>query len=363
MAPRTNLFPTQHVSVTAAPSSISYQLIAATALFILAILGIILFTIITIQNQKLDSLVIDLAGRQRMLHQRHMKEVILVSQGHQADYMTTRTIAFETLQALLHGGVARVNLQTNRTDIIPSAPSPALIEKLQAQQTLLAEFAQKADTFLQNSSTDSHHTPHLHALLDLTANLHTVADEAVRLYSLQTSSKIQWMIRWELIIGAMVAVLGIFLTRQVLRATRALKEETASRQQSELSLQESEKRYEQIVTTAKEAIITMTSDQHILLFNSAAESLFGLPSPSAKGQPFSQFLSAQSSQWLTQHIHASHSREGQEAMISEKKGLHGRRANGQEFPAEATIQSITISDQTFFTIIFRDRSSDVIVPI
>ena len=49
-------------------------LLTLTSVFIVTLFGIVLYTIFTIQDQKLDGVLVDLAGRQRMLNQRHMKE-------------------------------------------------------------------------------------------------------------------------------------------------------------------------------------------------------------------------------------------------------------------------------------------------
>ena len=71
-------------------SQVSQRLIATTTLFLLTIFGILFFTISTIQGQKFDSLIVDLAGRQRMLNQQYMREILLISQGEKADLSSTQ---------------------------------------------------------------------------------------------------------------------------------------------------------------------------------------------------------------------------------------------------------------------------------
>jgi ABC-type proline/glycine betaine transport system permease subunit len=71
-------------------SSISHWLIVLLALFLAGLFVIVAFTISGLQDRKFDALVIDLAGRQGMLQQRHMKEILLVRQGIKVDYFTTR---------------------------------------------------------------------------------------------------------------------------------------------------------------------------------------------------------------------------------------------------------------------------------
>jgi len=56
------------------------------ALYLITMFGILAYTIFTFQSQRSDAVVIDLAGRQRMLNTRHMMQIFLVSRGVQADY-------------------------------------------------------------------------------------------------------------------------------------------------------------------------------------------------------------------------------------------------------------------------------------
>ena len=56
--------------------SIGQKMAFIPGLFIIALVGILLYTIVTLQGQQSDAVVINLAGRQRMLNQRHLKEVL-----------------------------------------------------------------------------------------------------------------------------------------------------------------------------------------------------------------------------------------------------------------------------------------------
>ena len=110
-------------------------------LFVITIIGMLVHTFLTFHSQKSDALVIDLAGRQRMLHQQHMKQLLLVSQGGEADYHYTRQILNESLAALLHGGPAVLTIGEHETVELPPAPSIGIRQKLSQQKTLIEEFA------------------------------------------------------------------------------------------------------------------------------------------------------------------------------------------------------------------------------
>src|SRR5262245_3519756 len=59
---------------------------------------------------------------------------------------------------------------------------------------------------------------------------------------------------------------------------------------AEESLRESKERLSGIVSSAMDAIITVDENQRIILFNEAAERMFGCPAAEALGQPFNRFI-------------------------------------------------------------------------
>ncbi|HLO05436.1 MAG TPA: PAS domain-containing protein, partial [Terriglobales bacterium] len=61
-------------------------------------------------------------------------------------------------------------------------------------------------------------------------------------------------------------------------------------EQSTVALQESQDRLSGILGSAMDAIITVDRDQRILLFNSAAEQMFGCPAAEAVGQLVVRFI-------------------------------------------------------------------------
>jgi two-component system, OmpR family, sensor histidine kinase KdpD len=212
------------------------------ALFVLTIVGALFYTIITLHEQKLDALVVDLAGRQRMLNERHMKEILLVSHGSPAAYGYTREVLTETGQALTNGGPAILALGQNDKVDLPPAPTVKIREKLKEQKRLLAEFTVYADAFLQIVPTDPSYAAKLRGLLERNARLHDSANETVRLLADHSKSKIAAMIVWEMVIGLIVMAFGILLAGQIIHANRALESEIAERKRAEHELRLSEAR-------------------------------------------------------------------------------------------------------------------------
>lgn len=335
-------------------SPVSRRLIATTTLFLLTIFGILFFTIYTIQDQEFDSIVVDLAGRQRMLNQRYMREVLLISRGEQADLSSTQTILLNTVDALMNGGTAVIHLKTGQTVLLPPAPTDEILEKLKEQKSLINQFIAKADVFLQSSSGSTKAEATLPELLDLNSNVHQVANEVVKLFDEHSATKISWMIQWEVFVVLIVGLFGIVLTRQIRQTNRTLENEIAERTRSENSLRDSEERYSRILDTAMDAILTIDHRYKIVLFNQAAENMFGLSMEQAIGRPFNEFLSSQSVDLFNSYVADLHNGDRPQAYIGERDGFRAHRMNGNEFPVEVSLSKVIIAGNPLITVILRD---------
>src|SRR3990170_2956648 len=73
------------------------KLASVPAALILAIAVMLAYTIVTLEGQKTDSVVVDMIARQRMLNQRYLKELLLASQGAETEMAYTRKVLDETL--------------------------------------------------------------------------------------------------------------------------------------------------------------------------------------------------------------------------------------------------------------------------
>lgn len=111
-----------------------------------------------------------------------------------------------------------------------------------------------------------------------------------------------------------------------------------------------------LVESATDAIISVDEDQLIVLFNPAAERMFGLPAAEALGQPLDALLPVES-----RHIHAEHLRAFARSGLSSRsmegsRALQGRRASGELFPIEASISQVEMQGHKRFTVILRDTT-------
>lgn len=108
-----------------------------------------------------------------------------------------------------------------------------------------------------------------------------------------------------------------------------------------------------------DAIITVDERQRIVLFNAAAEHVFGCPKQEAIGAPLDWFIPER---FRAQH--GAHVRGfGGSSTVTRRMGVQrivtGLRRNGEEFPIDASISQITEGDAKFYTVILRDVTERV----
>ncbi|MFQ5865758.1 MAG: sigma 54-interacting transcriptional regulator [bacterium] len=134
----------------------------------------------------------------------------------------------------------------------------------------------------------------------------------------------------------------------------ALVRDITERKKAEQALRESEERLSRILESAMDAIITINQDKCIVLFNEAAEKVFRCPSAEAIGQPLDRYLSESLSNLITNYMKAFGKRKKSKQYMWAAEGLTARRADGGEFPIEATISQVEVSGQKLYTVILRD---------
>jgi PAS domain S-box-containing protein len=128
------------------------------------------------------------------------------------------------------------------------------------------------------------------------------------------------------------------------------------RKHAEESLRESQARLAGIVDTAMDAIVSVDAAQRITLFNAAAEQMFECSAAEALGQPLDRFIPATLRERHRQHVAGF----GRGNTPKRRMGIvTGVRANGEEFPIEASISQLEFGGQKLFTVILRDITARV----
>src|SRR6266581_1703613 len=150
-----------------------------------------------------------------------------------------------------------------------------------------------------------------------------------------------WLLGTVILSDMLVIGVGIFIAaREVLTA--------------ENRTEASQARLESIVDSAMDAIITVDAEQNIVLFNRAAEQVFRLRRDQVLGMPLERLIPGR---WRAQH--RSHIESfGRTGVTSRRMGdvttLWALRADGEEFPIEASISQASEAGRRYFTVILRD---------
>lgn len=123
---------------------------------------------------------------------------------------------------------------------------------------------------------------------------------------------------------------------------------------AERRLRESAERLAGLIGSAMDAIIAVDEEQRIVLFNAAAEKMFGLAAAAALGQPLTQLIPNRYDEPPGDHI-GEFTRTAVKTLLSGELGeLTGRRINGEEFPIEAALSKTQTAGGKIYTVILRD---------
>ncbi|MBI5772941.1 MAG: PAS domain S-box protein, partial [Verrucomicrobia bacterium] len=155
---------------------------------------------------------------------------------------------------------------------------------------------------------------------------------------------------------AFVGVTAVLLGALLRRAMRRWEREAEERRQLEAKEHEQQVRLAGILNSAMDAIITVDDAQRIVLFNRAAEQIFGWRAEEMLGQPMERLLPERFRAAYAEAVRAF----GATGETSRRTGmpdpLSCRRADGGEFPVEISLSKVTVEDRLYFTAIVRDNT-------
>jgi PAS domain S-box-containing protein len=139
-------------------------------------------------------------------------------------------------------------------------------------------------------------------------------------------------------------------------AIEHLQKELRQAQQALADLHRNEQFLAGLVESAMDAIVSVDENLRIVLFNPAAERMFGLPAAAALGQTLDMLLPEDVRLKHAEHIHLF-GQTGASCRHPMGPGwVRARRANGEIFPVEASISQISVAGHQMFTSILRDIS-------
>jgi PAS domain S-box-containing protein len=124
-------------------------------------------------------------------------------------------------------------------------------------------------------------------------------------------------------------------------------------------IRESEERLAGIIRSSMEAIITVDSDQRIVLFNPMAESLFRCNAGNAIGRPLGDFIPPRYRDAHEEHVRRFGITGVSERQMGRQRALYALRSDGTEFPIEASISQTVDRAGKLYTVMLRDITERV----
>jgi two-component system nitrate/nitrite sensor histidine kinase NarX len=199
--------------------------------FVLLVIVSGVTTFIGIQSQKEDALVINLAGRQRMLIQQMTRQSLEIERN--SDRNTEINLmesidAFEqTLWALKNGGTAPY--LENTLIVLPSTISPQIRDQLDRVELRWLEYKQDLQVILADNPTDPAFQDSIRSLEEISPDLLRQTDAAVRMYAeaaTQKTNNVKWIQIVFLASGLLLLGLGgIMVQKSIFIPLRQLDEE------------------------------------------------------------------------------------------------------------------------------------------
>ncbi|MDN7587999.1 PAS domain S-box protein [Burkholderia seminalis] len=123
--------------------------------------------------------------------------------------------------------------------------------------------------------------------------------------------------------------------------------------------QPTEARMMGIIRSSMEAILTVDESQTIVIFNPAAERVFGVSAMDAIGAPLSRFIPERFRAAHARHVEQFGVTGVSERQMGRQRVLFGLRGDGTEFPIEASISQIRDGTGKLYTVMLRDVTERV----
>jgi two-component system, NarL family, sensor histidine kinase UhpB len=120
-----------------------------------------------------------------------------------------------------------------------------------------------------------------------------------------------------------------------------------------------ETRMMSIIRSAMEVIITVDEAQRIVIFNPMAEKVFACSAMDAIGTSLSRFIPERFREHHGRHVKQFGVTGVSDRQMGQQRVLFGLRANGEEFPIEASISQVYGDEGKLYTVMLRDVTERV----
>ena len=109
-----------------------------------------------------------------------------------------------------------------------------------------------------------------------------------------------------------------------------------------------------IINSAMDAIIMVDSKQQVVIYNPAAEQMFGHSAADMLHQPLERLLPEQFRSGHAAHVRSFEATGATQRRMGGLGQVMGLRANGEEFSIEASISKLVARGEAYYTVILRD---------
>ena len=155
--------------------------------------------------------------------------------------------------------------------------------------------------------------------------------------------------------NSIVVVIGAVLVCAFIATAAALLVRGVNRQ-AELAraLRDANDRYHQTIDSVMDAIVAVDAEHNILLFNPAAEHMFGIPKGEMLGQPLARLVPERVREGHSLLMDRFMASRGHSRAMAANTEITGVRADGTEFPIESTISQTMVDGKPQLTAVLRD---------
>ena len=140
-----------------------------------------------------------------------------------------------------------------------------------------------------------------------------------------------------------IVVTAVLLVRELAREARLGR-----------ALRDANDRYHKTIDSMLDAVVAVDESQHIILFNPAAERMFGVPAARALGLPLETLVPSRMGAAHRRHVGTFMQSDGLSRTMAPNIEATGVRADGSEFPLESTVSQTLIDGKPQLTAVLRD---------
>jgi len=187
--------------------TIKGKLITFSLIFLALLVGIFVTTLYLASLTKEDAVVINLAGRQRMLTQKLSKELSLYEKNKikKDDIILTAKLFDTTLKALIYGGEAALDLKMTKFTTLPPAQNQKIKNQLLKVKNMWDTFYANVNSYLENKKEEN-----LDYVLDHNIQLLKEMNKAV--FMMQKDSEAKGLyLDYAMIIAIVIGIILCFL--------------------------------------------------------------------------------------------------------------------------------------------------------